>query len=190
MIATIATAFLSFFATNVDDIFLLTIFFGQGIRPGRVVLGQYLGFGALIVVSLSGYFMRFVIPGTWLGLLALLPIAIGLRKLWLSGRDEPGKTVPLDTSILTVATVTFSNGGDNIGIYVPLFAASDFSRLTIIIAVFLLLLAVWCLAGYFLGGLPIVRKSIGRYGRIVVPVVLIGLGIKILLDSGTLQLLR
>ena len=190
MLSTIATAFLSFAATNIDDIFLLTIFFGQRVRPGKVVVGQYLGFIALVVVSLSGYFLRFVVPETWIGILGLLPIVIGLRKLWVSRRDELGQTTGLDTSILTVAAVTFSNGGDNIGIYVPLFAASDFGRLVITVSVFLILLAVWCLVGYFLGGLPIVRKSIERYGRIIVPVVLIGLGIKIIIDSGTLQLIR
>jgi len=191
MLSTIATAFLSFAATNIDDIFLLTIFFGQRVRPGKVVLGQYLGFIALVVVSLSGYFLRFVVPEAWIGILGLLPIVIGVRKLWASGKNRPGQTAgPDTTSILTVAAVTFSNGGDNIGIYVPLFAASDFGRLVITVTVFLILLAAWCLVGYFLGSLPIVRRSIDRYGRIVVPVVLIGLGIKIIGDSGTLQLFK
>jgi cadmium resistance protein CadD (predicted permease) len=39
-----------------------------------------------------------------------------------------------DTGVLDVAFVTFANGGDNIGIYAPLFAVSDLSRLLVLIA--------------------------------------------------------
>jgi len=41
-----------------------------------------------------------------------------------------------------VIAVTIANGGDNIGIYVPLFASSDAASLGVILVVFYLLLAV------------------------------------------------
>ena len=92
------------------------------------------------------------------------------------------------SSVLTVAAVTFANGADNIGIYTPLFAATDLARLLVTLAVFFLLLAVWCVAAYFLGGHPLVAKALDRYGHIIVPFVLIGLGLYIIYESGTLAL--
>ena len=55
MPAAVITALISFISTNLDDIFVLTLFFAQEDRPrGRVyiTLGQYLGIGILAAVSL------------------------------------------------------------------------------------------------------------------------------------------
>ena len=42
----------AFVATNVDDIFVLMIFFSSSnFQKGQVVVGQYLGIGLLIVIS-------------------------------------------------------------------------------------------------------------------------------------------
>ena len=83
--------------------------------------------------------------------------------------------------------MTFTNGGDNIGIYVTLFASVGFVRLGIIVFVFLALVAVWCYVGYRMGGQPTVADKIDRYGHITVPFVLIGLGFYIWGASGALQ---
>ena len=191
MLATLATAVIAFAATNIDDIFLLTFFFGQGLRLPQVVAGQYLGFTALIIVSLIGYLSRFLVPESWIGLLGFVPIFIGAKKLWeLTHRKNDNLNVNRSASVFTIAAVTVSNGGDNIGIYAPLFATSDFVALIITLGVFFVLLATWCAGGYVLGRLPIVRKSIDLYGHIIVPFILIGLGIYILLHSGTLTLLH
>ena len=78
----IATAVVSFAATNIDDIFILTLFFAQrNLRGWHIVLGQYLGLAALVAISLVGFFARFIIPETWIGLLGLVPIFIGIKKL-------------------------------------------------------------------------------------------------------------
>ena len=83
-------------------------------------------------------------------------------------------------------TVTFGNGGDNIGVYAPLFAGIDSTRLTVTLLSFYMLLAVWCFVGYAITHHPAVALILARYGHIVVPIVLIGLGIHILVDSGAL----
>ena len=87
-----------------------------------------------------------------------------------------------------VAAVTFANGGDNIGIYVPLFAGAGLARAGVIVAVFFVLVAAWCYAGYRLGSHPTVVEKIDRYGHVVVPFVLVGLGVYILVESGSLSL--
>ena len=48
MVSAVAT----FAATNVDDLVILTLLFGQGNPPRRVIAGQYLGFAALAFVRL------------------------------------------------------------------------------------------------------------------------------------------
>jgi cadmium resistance protein CadD (predicted permease) len=90
--------------------------------------------------------------------------------------------------VTSVAAVTFANGGDNIGIYTPLFASSDLVRLLIVLVVFYALLGVWCYVGYVVTRHPAVAHVLTRYGHLIVPFILIGLGIYIILDSGTLAL--
>ena len=135
----------SFIATNIDDIVLLTLFFSQvnaGLRVRHIVIGQYLGFAGLILLSLPGFFGGLLIPETWIGLLGLLPIAIGILKLVRPEEDEEIQTVSeeflrsqkqskltswLSPQTYSVAAVTIANGGDNVGIYVPLFCRAVIS---------------------------------------------------------------
>jgi cadmium resistance transport/sequestration family protein len=176
----------AFAATNIDDVFVLTLFFAQkNLKRRHVVVGQYLGLAGLITISLAGYFARLFVPHRWIGLLGLAPIGIGIKKLidWKRGNDQLQNKRPGAASVLTVAAVTFANGGDNIGIYIPLFASSDLPALLITLITFALLIAVWCVAAYYLGNHPAVKRIVDRYGHILVPFVLIGLGIYIITSS-------
>ncbi|MGW3462669.1 hypothetical protein ACWDE9_25040 [Streptomyces olivaceoviridis] len=53
-----------FAVTNIDDILILSLFFAQGSgHPGsarRIVIGQYLGFAAILAVTVAAAF-----GGTW-----------------------------------------------------------------------------------------------------------------------------
>jgi len=141
-------AIIAFAATNIDDIFVLTLFFAQkNLRRSHVVVGQYLGLAVLIAISLVGYFARLIIPHTWIGVLGLAPIAIGIKKLvdWKHGKESDTKET--SGGIFTVAAVTFANGADNIGIYIPMFASGNAQALAITLITFAVLIAVWCVAG-------------------------------------------
>lgn len=196
----------AFIATNVDDIFILMLFFSQtngSFHRRHIVVGQYLGFIALIVASLPGFFGGLLVPKTWIGLLGLLPIVIGISSLITSKEDEPEiQTVSNPSASVArhsllviapqtykVAAVTFANGGDNIGIYVPLFASSDLAQLAIICLTFLVLIGVWCYTAYRLTHHKAIAHILAKYGERLVPFVLIGLGIFILLENNTYQLL-
>ncbi|MDP8973971.1 MAG: cadmium resistance transporter [Actinomycetota bacterium] len=183
---------LFFAATNIDDLFILMLFFSQTgavFRGRHVVVGQYLGFAALVALSVLGSLGILVVPEEWMGLMGVMPIFLRIRGL-VRLRDESEEAKPTERSgIHDVAAVTSANGGDNIGIYVPLFASVGFARMGIIVFVFLALVAVWCYVGYRLGGHPTVADKVDRYGHIIVPFVLIGLGVYILGASGALRLL-
>jgi len=191
--STLVTAILSFAATNIDDIFVLTIFFSQtsrGFRSAHIVAGQYLGFSALVAISLLGFLGGQILPRSWIGLLGFVPILVGIRR-WIHRHDPPVHVkVSAAASTTTVTAVTFGNGGDNIGVYTPLFASCDGSRLTITLVTFYLLLAVWCFVGYAVTHHPAVARLLASYGHMVVPFVLVGLGIYIIVGSGALALFR
>lgn len=193
----------SFAATNIDDIAILMLFFAQNstFRPKHIVLGQYLGFTALILVSLPGFFGGLILPRYWIGLLGLIPIALGLSNL-LNWEDTPEeietKTELSEDAIAsflppqayTVAAITFANGGDNIGVYVPLFANSNLEGLAIVIGIFFILVGVWCYVTYKLTQQVAIAELLTRYVNYLVPVVLIGIGASIVLESGALNLTR
>lgn len=118
----------AFVASNIDDIFVLMIFFSSHRFQVRdVVLGQYLGIGILTAISAVGSLLAFVVPLYIIGLLGLVPIGIGIIRLvqLRSNKEISERTIVSNrsssVSMLTVAAVTFSNGGDNIWVYTPLF---------------------------------------------------------------------
>ena len=178
-ISALITGAVAFSATNIDDIVFLTIFFSQTPHRWHVVIGQYLGFTALVLVSLIGFFGGQVLSHEWLRLFGIAPIAIGIKKMFVQRGDhiQRASTGPLD-----VATVTFVNGADNIGIYAPLFAISNAPRVMVLVAVLYVLLAAWCIAGYLIHRQRAVAYALQRWGHWIMPVVLIALGIYILLN--------
>ena len=207
MLGTLLTAVIAFTATNIDDILILMLFFSDpSFQRRHIVFGQYLGFLTLLLVSLSGFLGSLVIPAHGLGLLGFAPIFIGLRKLFPPASPSEGeaetstdpalvKAPSLLSSVLnpkaySVAAITIANGGDNIGIYIPVFANSDLPGLLVIITTFLVLVAALCLAGYRLSRQPHVARLLSKQGHALVPFVLIALGLYIIIESGILTLLH
>ena len=203
---------IAFVATNIDDIIILLLFFSQvntNFRRRHIVFGQYLGFTFLIVASLPGYFGGLIVPREWIGFLGLLPIAIGVKQLMSREKDTTQvQTVNSDrssawasnpivsflSSILNpqtykVAAVTVANGGDNISIYIPLFAGSKLASLFVTLAVFFFMVGVWCAIAYLLTRQPSIAYVLTRYGKHIVPFVLIGLGLLIMYERGTFGLI-
>ena len=193
----------TFIATNVDDIIILTLFFsriGENLRSRHIIIGQYVGFLALILASLPGFLGGLVLPKGLLGWLGLLPITIGLQQLLSSETNEQSLqsisiTQPqsqfarlFNPQIYQVAAVTIANGGDNIGIYLPLFANSSLAELGVILSVFFILIGVWCILGYQLSRHPLLSHTLNRYGHRIVPFVLITLGIFIIVESGAYRI--
>lgn len=79
--------------------------------------------------------------------------------------------------------VTIANGGDNIAVYVPLFARRSILELATMGATFFVLVAVWCSAAWRVRTLPLVARVLDRWGHVLAPIVLIGLGVYILANA-------
>jgi cadmium resistance protein CadD (predicted permease) len=188
----------SFAATNIDDLFILMTFFAnQRYFPTlQVVLGQYVGMGALLAFGTVGSLIALVMPDNLIGLIGIFPIAIGikelleLRKKNKDDEEEPTIAKQLSQSkwteylpFLTVAAVTFS-GGEEIGIYTSVFAINNTaSEIIVIISVAMALTGVWCGVAYYLVRHPLLERRMRRFGHVVLPFVLIGLGVYILSEA-------
>ncbi|WP_371416169.1 cadmium resistance transporter [Aphanizomenon sp. UHCC 0183] len=141
IVTAISAGAMAFSATNIDDLVILTLFFSQvnaKFRRWHIIIGQYLGFTALILASLPVFFGGLILPCPWMGLFGLVQIIIGIKSLMDQGGDE-SEDVETDPEVAerslwakffnlqtySVAAVTFANGTDNISIYVPIFASSN-----------------------------------------------------------------
>ena len=201
---TIFAAAIAFVTTNIDDILLLMLFFTQvnlSFRKRHIIAGHYLGFSAIVVISLLGFAGALILPRNIVGLLGLVPIVLGIYQLFHKENkdDDDDDTINIAQSqpersfigslisvhTLSVAGVTLANGADNVSVYVPLFASQHPSDVVLMILVFLLMVGIWCYAGYRLVRYPSVARFLERYGERLVPYVFIFLGIYILLEGST-----
>ncbi len=185
----------AFVSTNIDDFFITTTFFlDERYAKGEIIIGKYLGLIFLMAISSIGYLFQLIVPIEWIGLMGIVPMSIGLRHLytiWRAERAEgetgtfegmekedfhAGEALPADVNINTevnhaksgiilVMLVTFANGGDNIGVYIPLFASLGPYELIFVVVIFLIMLAVLCSAAYYLTGVESISRFFRKYAE-------------------------
>ena len=185
MIGAIFRALLAFVGSNLDDILVLTLFFADArYRRRDIVLGQLLGIGALTALAICGAQGLRLLPERFLPFLGLVPIFLGIRMLFARGDADDSDEIPDSTqnraAFLVVMLVTMGNGGDNLALYIPLFASFSAVQTLCACAVFALLVLLWCFAAEKIAESPLVSRLLARFGRWIVPAVLILLGLTIL----------
>jgi cadmium resistance protein CadD (predicted permease) len=186
-LALLALAITLFASTNLDDLVVLLGFFAdRRFRARDIVAGQFAGVAALFLVSAAGSLLSLVIPKTYLGLLGILPIVIGIRKLSDLRHDASAPENSSQGSVAGVTLVTIANGGDNIGIYIPAFAVHSGAEIGVIAIVFVAMTALWCMLAHWMVNHRRFGAPLRRYGHIFAPLVLIGLGIVIIYKAGTI----
>src|SRR5690242_12508420 len=89
----IITSVIAFVSTNIDDVFILILFYGNNkFKEREILVGQFLGIIALIAVSLIGSLIGLLIDPVYIGLLGLLPIYLGVKGIMSqfknAGNDE------------------------------------------------------------------------------------------------------
>lgn len=168
----------------------------SGFLIGRVVDSAWLGLLGLLPISI--------------GVNALLARQSFQERASRPNRDSDSPTVLLanhhqndmkrrrpltllralkDRRTYQVSAVTIANGGNNLAIYIPLFASCSLPRLGIILMVCYAAIGLWCFNSWFLIRQPHTAVIMSRYVARVVPFVLIALGLSIILRNGTPQAL-
>lgn len=196
--STIGTACLTFVITNIDDAFVLVTFFAESstsehLTPLKITLGQYIGFTVVMVVSLIGFAVAVALPSEPIGFLGLLPILLGVWKLFsllLSKQDQSEEEDQPESrraagakSVFKVAIITVMNGGDNIGTYIPLFSQADGAEIAVYAVVYYILLGVWCLIAYLIMKQKHVLRLAEKYASFIIPFLYMGLGTYIVVKS-------
>jgi cadmium resistance protein CadD (predicted permease) len=196
--ALLGLAIVVFASTNIDDVFVLLGFFANPkFRPQEVVIGQYAGITALFGVSVVGSVLALAISRAYIGLFGIVAIALGAKKLFdlYRNRDhgesdsEHSDDSGTRARTVTVALVTLANGADNIGVYVPTFALHTGFAIGLFAFVFVVMTGFWCLFAHWLVGHPALGAPIRRYSHWVTPFVFIGIGVMIMFEAGSFQLL-
>jgi cadmium resistance protein CadD (predicted permease) len=192
--ATAATATALFAGTNIDDLIVLAVLNASSRADGRpaawqIWAGQYAGVGALVAISLAAAFGLKIVPENWLWILGLIPIGLGLRKLLIAIRAHRAgqrASPAVATGLTGVIGITIADGGDNIAAYTPVFRTMSGTGITVTLAVFVVGVALWCLAGFWLVSHHKITQVIERWGQWIVPAVFILIGLYICRKGGVL----
>lgn len=189
LIFTVPTAAVVFASTNIDDLVVLTFLFlasraaGKP-RPWQVVAGQCAGIAVLVASAAVAALGLVLVPARWVGVLGLVPLAIGLWKLIGAMRRAPGSGSPsVAAGITGVIGLAIINGGDNIALYAPLFRSLEMGEVLVTLAVFAGMVGVWCAAAAWLGSHLAAVAAIRRFSPRLTPVVFIAIGAVILARS-------
>jgi cadmium resistance protein CadD (predicted permease) len=175
----LAASVTTFAATNVDNFFVLILFFARRIPVRRIVAGQYLGFSVIIVGTLTGIWAAQTVPRRWFHAFGLFPIVIGLKHFYAARKRGVEQSREANPGLVSIAFVVFSNGADNIGVYVPFFMIAR-PRLWFILVIYAALVSIWCLLSGVLGNHRLIVREVDRWGHWIMPVVLVALGIYVL----------
>ena len=200
MIQNIVTSIILYSGTAVDLLIILMLFFAK--RKSRkdiinIYLGQFLGSVSLIFLSLLFAFVLNYIPSKEiLGLLGLIPIFLGLKVLLLG--DSDGEAIAKDglrkdnkNLIFLVAMITFAScGADNIGVFVPYFNTLNLANLIVTLLTFLVMIYLLVFSAQKLAQVPSVGETLEKYSRWFIAVVYLGLGMYILIENNSFDMLR
>ena len=196
MIQNIVTSIILYSGTAVDLLIILMLFFAK--RKSRkdiinIYLGQFLGSVSLILLSLLFAFVLNYIPSKEiLGLLGLIPIFLGLKVLLLG--DSDGEAIAKDglrkdnkNLIFLVAMITFAScGADNIGVFVPYL---NLANLIVTLLTFLVMIYLLVFSAQKLAQVSSVGEILEKYSRWFIAVVYLGLGMYILIENNSFDML-
>ena len=199
MVQNVVTSIILYSGTAVDLLIILMLFFAK--RKSRkdiinIYLGQFLGSVSLIFLSLLFAFVLNYIPSKEiLGLLGLIPIFLGLKVLLLGDSDgeaiaKEGLRKDNKNLIFLVAMITFAScGADNIGVFVPYFTTLNLANLIVALLTFLVMIYLLVFSAQKLAQVPSVGETLEKYSRWFIAIVYLGLGIYILIENNSFDML-
>jgi cadmium resistance protein CadD (predicted permease) len=168
MIGLIIVAIAAYASTNIDDLLLLCGFFAHP--------------------AYSSARAAVVIPLPYIGLLGFAPIFLGCSR-FLAPFGLIQRPPSSRRRLITVATATVADGGDNIATYIPIFAGTDGADCCAVIAVFSVLTGLWCWIACIVTKHPVVERMFRAWSTRLLPYMLIALGLIVLWRNGSFGLI-
>ena len=199
MLGTIIAGVVTYWSTAIDLLIILMLFFAKvkdkkGVRD--IYIGQFLGSGLLILVSLFfAVILHYVPDKRLLGFLGIIPVFLGIKALILGDSDgekmanEKLKDTNQNNLIKTLIFITIvSCGADNIGLFVPYFISLALPKLLITLIVFLIMIFLLVFIAQKSVSIPTVGTVLEKYSRWFIGIVYIFIGGSVLIENGSIQL--
>lgn len=197
MLQTLFTAFISYLGTSSDYFVVLLLVFGQyrsNEESRAVIFGAYLG--NLLLISTAIVIAVFLkrVPSEWLlGLLGIIPVVMGIYGYFSNKNESAAISEHLDKIgigkiIFHIVWLTIvACGADNLALYIPYFATTNFVYLPIILIMFAVVLTVTIFVARQVTHLKIVYDFFEKYGDMMQLIIYVVLGIYIMFAAGTFQ---
>ena len=199
MLGTIIAGVVTYWSTAIDLLIILMLFFAKvkdkkGVRD--IYIGQFLGSGLLILVSLFfAVILHYVPDKRLLGFLGIIPVFLGIKALILGDSDgekmanEKLKDTNQNNLIKTLIFITIvSCGADNVGLFVPYFISLALPKLLITLIVFLIMIFLLVFIAQKSVSIPTVGTVLEKYSRWFIGIVYIFIGGSVLIENGSMQL--
>ena len=199
MVGTIIAGVVTYWSTAIDLLIILMLFFAKvkdkkGVRD--IYIGQFLGSGLLILVSLFfAVILHYVPDKRLLGFLGIIPVFLGIKALILGDSDgekmanEKLKDTNQNNLIKTLIFITIvSCGADNVGLFVPYFISLALPKLLITLIVFLIMIFLLVFIAQKSVSIPTVGTVLEKYSRWFIGIVYIFIGGSVLIENGSIQL--
>ena len=199
MLGTIIAGVVTYWSTAIDLLIILMLFFAKvkdkkGVRD--IYIGQFLGSGLLILVSLFfAVILHYVPDKRLLGFLGIIPVFLGIKALILGDSDgekmanEKLKDTNQNNLIKTLIFITIvSCGADNVGLFVPYFISLALPKVLITLVVFLIMIFLLVFIAQKSVSIPTVGTVLEKYSRWFIGIVYIFIGGSVLIENGSIQL--
>ena len=199
MLGTIIAGVVTYWSTAIDLLIILMLFFAKvkdkkGVRD--IYIGQFLGSGLLILVSLFfAVILHYVPDKRLLGFLGIIPVFLGIKALILGDSDgekmanEKLKDTNQNNLIKTLIFITIvSCSADNVGLFVPYFISLTLPKLLITLLVFLIMIFLLVFIAQKSVSIPTVGTVLEKYSRWFIGIVYIFIGGSVLIENGSIQL--
>jgi cadmium resistance protein CadD (predicted permease) len=143
----------------------------------------------LVVAAVGMALVLFEISTRIIGLLGLVPLALGLRGLWdlrhAEGRSRLAARA-FGSGLIAAILVTVGAGGDNLAVYIPLFRVARVSGTLWSLLVFALGELMFTMFVRRVGQHPRVRNVMTKFGVFAGPILYCVIGVVVMVEAGTL----
>lgn len=191
LINNLITATIAFLATDIDDLVIMFTFYmtakttNPKIKQNHPVLkifsGELIAYLVILLLSdVASYGLR-LFPKAFTNGLGAVPLFMGIKILWdlHEEHNHKRKSTAKNIGIITlpsILSICLADGGDNLGVYIPLFSSLSMEDLLGINIYLLALMAIWCVVGFLLSKLNGLNKVFQKYGSLITGTILIILG--------------